>query len=367
MVEIIPDITFKKQLKELSKAPLNECMQCGNCSVVCSLAPEDKPFPRKEMIWAGWGMKQNLMADTDVWLCHQCGDCSTYCPRCVRPADVLAAVRQLAYVHYARPRFMGKMLSKPALLPIALLIPVVIISIILILAGTFSIPEGPVNYSHFFPHAWLNGSFTIITFLAYGLAFSGLRRFWNDLKAANPETKPAKGFIPSLFNLGKQILTHTYFSSCETNKSRRWAHILVFYGFIFLLLVTAFAIYATITHEYPLTITNPFKILGNVAAMMLIAGLVIMMINRFMNRDKAGIGNYSDWLFLIAMFSLTLSGVIVELARFQNWSIAYHLYFFHLVNVWFVIIYLPYTKFGHLLYRSIAMSFAGSIGRKINS
>ena len=367
MVEITPDISFKKQLKELSKAPLNECMQCGNCSVVCSLAPEDKPFPRKEMIWAGWGMKQNLMADTDVWLCHQCGDCTTYCPRGVRPADVLAAVRQLTYVHYARPRFLGKMLSKPVWLPVALLIPVVIISAILMWAGTFSIPEGPVNYSKFFPHAWLNASFTIITFLSYGLAFSGLRKFWNDMKAANSEATPSKGFFPSFFNLRKPILSHTYFGKCGTNKSRKWAHILVFYGFILLLLVTAFAIYATVTQKYPLTIKSPFKILGNVAAVMLFIGLGMMMVNRFVNRDKTSTGNYSDWLFLIALFSLTISGVVVELARFQNWSAAYHLYFFHLVNVWFVIIYLPYTKFGHLLYRSIALSFAGSIGRKIDS
>ncbi len=367
MIEVVPDIQFKKQLKQLSKAPLNECMQCGTCSVVCSLAPDEKPFPRKEMIWAGWGMKQNLMANTDVWLCHQCGDCSTYCPRGVKPSDVLAAVRQLAYIHYARPRFMGIMLSKPAWLPVALLVPVVIISLILTLAGTFTIPDGPVNYSHFFPHAWLNGSFSLITFAAYGLAFSGLLKFWNDLKLAYPETKPARGFIPSLFTLRKQILTHTHFGSCSANKLRRWAHMLVFYGFILLLLVTAYAIYAAISYNYPLRLTNPFKLLGNMAAIMLIAGLGIMMVTRLLNKQKTSIGNYQDWLLLISMFLLTISGVVVELARFQNWTSAYHLYFFHLVCVWFVIIYLPYTKFGHLLYRSIAMSFAESIGRKINS
>ena len=93
MLEIIPDIEFKKTLKKMSGAPLNECMQCGTCSVVCSLAPENKPFPRKEMILAGWGLKDRLLTDADIWLCHQCGDCSTHCPRGVRPADILAAMR----------------------------------------------------------------------------------------------------------------------------------------------------------------------------------------------------------------------------------------------------------------------------------
>jgi quinone-modifying oxidoreductase subunit QmoC len=366
MLEVKPDIKFKKQLRKISKASLNECMQCGTCSVVCSLAPDERPFPRKEMIWAGWGMKQNLMADTDVWLCHQCGDCSTYCPRGVKPSDVLAAIRQITYIYYARPRFMGVLLNKPVWLPVALLIPVVIIAAILMLAGTFTIPEGPVNYSRFFPHAWLNGSFMLITIFTYVMAFSGLIRFRNDLKLSNPGAKPAGNLISSLFSLRKQILAHTNFGSCSANKIRRWSHMLVFYGFILLLLVTAYAIFAAVTHRYPLGISNPFKILGNMAAVMLFTGLGIMIVNRLINKKNTGSSNYSDWLLLISMLLLTISGVVVEIARFQNWSLAYHLYFFHLVSVWFVIIYLPYTKFGHLLYRSVAMSFSESIGRKLH-
>ena len=52
-----------------------------------------------------------------------------------------------------------------------------------------------------------------------------------------------------------------------------------------------------------------------------------------------------------------------ELARFLNWYYAYHLYFFHLVCVWFVIFYLPYSKLGHMLYRTIAIGFAKAIDR----
>jgi quinone-modifying oxidoreductase subunit QmoC len=365
MIEVKPDIKFKKQLKQVSNSSINECMQCGTCSVVCSLAPEERPFPRKEMIWAGWGMKDKLIGNTDIWLCHQCGDCSTYCPRGVKPADVFSAVREISYQHYAKPKFLGKILNDPKWLPVAILIPIVIISTILYLAGTLVIPEGPVNYSKFFPHAWLNSSFTFLWFLSIGLGIVGLRNFWSDMKKQNPDVKPKGSFIKNLFSIRKELMLHSNFSACSAQKTRKLAHVLVFYGFIMLLLVTAFAIYAAITHNYPLGFTNPVKIIGNVAGAMLIVGIGIMIANRIFNKEDFGNSTYTDWLFLISLFLLTISGVIVEAARFLNWSLAYHLYFFHLICVWFIIIYLPYTKFGHFMFRVVAMVFAASVDRRL--
>ena len=139
---------------------------------------------------------------------------------------------------------------------------------------------------------------------------------------------------------------------------------LVFFGFGLLILVTIYAIWASLTHNYPLPFLNPFKIAGNVASLMIYAGLGIMIAQRLFNRSVFGKSGYSDWLLLIAIALLTLSGTLVELARFGNWSIAYYLYFFHLVAVWFVIMYLPFTKLGHIFFRTTALLYARSIGRK---
>jgi quinone-modifying oxidoreductase subunit QmoC len=139
---------------------------------------------------------------------------------------------------------------------------------------------------------------------------------------------------------------------------------LLFFGFGLLILVTLYAIVASITHNYPLSFLNPFKIAGNVASIMIYAGLGIMIYQRIFNRSVFGKSSYSDWLLLVAIGLLTLSGTLVEMARFGNWSLAYHLYFFHLVAVWFVIMYLPYTKLGHIFYRTTALLYARSIGRK---
>jgi len=364
MITLQPDIAFKKELEKLSGASLSTCMQCGTCSVVCNLSPDEQPFPRKEMVYAGWGMKDKLLASPDVWLCHQCGDCSLHCPRAVNPADVLAATRELIYTSYARPSFMGKLLSKPGWLPVAILLPTVIIALIIYLAGTLSIPEGPVNYSHFFPHGWLNGSFTLITVLSYAIAGIGMARFWKDLRLQDGAKGMEKSFLASFWKVKNEILAHNRFNKCERNRSRKVSHFLVFYGFILLLLVTLYAIYAAITEKYPLSLTNPFKLLGNLSSIMLFTGLGMMVYNRLAKKEGTVRSTYRDWLFLGSLFLLTLSGVIIETARFMDWQWAYYLYFFHLVCVWFVVIYLPYTKFGHIIYRTMSMTYAISVNRK---
>ncbi|MEX0982313.1 MAG: hypothetical protein WD577_14480 [Bacteroidales bacterium] len=260
---------------------------------------------------------------------------------------------------------MGRLLSNPALLPLAIVLPVLIIAGIIALAGTLTIPEGPVNYSKFFPHVWLNSSFTLLTLLSYGIAAFGISRFWKDLNSHEFEGSGEKRSFPGSFmKVKNDILAHRRFSICERNSGRRVSHFLVFYGFVLLLVVTLYAIYAAVTGKYPLSLGNPFKILGNIASVMLLVGLGIMIFNRLTRRDGTERSSYGDWLFIVAMFLLTVSGVLVQAARFAEWSLAYHIYFFHLFCVWFVIIYLPYTKFGHVIYRTVAMTYAFSKNRK---
>jgi quinone-modifying oxidoreductase subunit QmoC len=392
MIEISPDIKFIEKLQEATGSQLTTCMQCGACTASCSLSQEQNVFPRKQMIMAAWGMRQQLMADPHIWTCHQCGDCTVSCPRGVKPGEILSALRLEQITNYSKPGILARWMQKPAFLPIAILFPALVIILILSLAGTFAIPEGPVDYSKFFPHGWLNGSFTAFFVLATIGAVTGLRNFWKNMKQASTatgtytagagatiaagataapagqetdpsmeviETSKASQPISSFLSVIGRIMKHKDFNSCDEQKSRSLSHFLVFWGFILLLFVTFFAILSTLFFEYPLDILNPIKIAGNLGGIMLITGSSLMILNRLIKRKNLQ-SSYADWFFLISFWLLSISGMLVEAARFHEWSFAYHMYFFHLIMVWIIILYFPYTKFAHFLYRTIALIFIRS-------
>ncbi len=356
---LIPDIKFIKSLKKQSKAPLKQCMQCGNCTVVCELSPDDNPFPRKEMIWASWGQKEKLVGDPDIWLCHQCGDCSTYCPRGVKPGDVLAAVRTESIIHYARPRFLARCISKPWFLIIALAFPMTVILLIQYFIGTLKAPEGPVNYSKFFPHEYLNSTFGLLFLFVFIAGCIGVFNFLRDVKLIYPDRrKSKKSIFTSLIQAKMEILSHKKFRTCNTHKYRYYAHFLVFWGFVMLLFVTLFAILSVIFFEYPIPLWNPIKITGNIASLMLLTGGGIMIWQRLFNKELTGHTSYFDWIFLIGFYLLVITGVLVEIFRFADWHIGYYFYSIHLTLVWFIILYAPYTKFAHMIYRTIALAYS---------
>ncbi|HDL18831.1 MAG TPA: heterodisulfide reductase, partial [Bacteroidetes bacterium] len=164
MVE--PNVEFIEKIKEAGGDFLKNCFQCATCSTVCNLSPAANPFPRKEMIWAQWGLEDRLLGDPDVWLCHQCSDCTTYCPRGARPGDVLAAVRKYAFEKFAFPGFLGKIVGTPSLFPVLLLIPVVLLLAVLAGTGRLYFPQGEVIYSKMFSVATLQYSFITGTTLA---------------------------------------------------------------------------------------------------------------------------------------------------------------------------------------------------------
>ncbi len=362
-----PDLDFVKGVIAAGGESLKKCYQCATCSVVCNVAPDKNPFPRKEMVWAQWGLKEKFVGNPDVWLCHQCNDCTAYCPRGAKPGEVLGAIRKQTIQQYSAPSFMVNLVNNRKFMPILFLLPAVLFYIILNIAGTWGIPEGEIVFSKFFSIHLVDPIFAIAFFIGIGVGVIGIKKFWADMKQANGvHSGDLKG---SVIGTIKDILGHQKFKICDVSSDRFTSHLLVFYSFIALAITTALAVF----YLYVLGIESPYsfgkgtliKLLGNIGAIALIAGVLLMISNRFKNEEKLGLGSYFDWLLIGIIGIVAVSGFLAQLTRVAGVAaLAYPIYFIHLVFVFSLFIYLPYSKLAHLFYRSTALCFNKYSGRE---
>jgi quinone-modifying oxidoreductase subunit QmoC len=381
-----PDRKFVEELIAAGGGDLKKCYQCATCSVACELSNAPSPFPRKEMIWAQWGLQDRLVADPDVWLCHQCNDCSQRCPRGARPGDVLAAVRQKAIQHYAVPGFLASWVNSVRHIPVMLvLVPAILLALALLARGPIEGALGLADphhafYAAFFPHWLLIGFYTTLTTLAFLGLVVGLIRFWGAMKAADRgegRGGAGVGFVPSVIRAVTAILAHNKFGKCTDQANRRLSHLMAFYGFIALFIVTVWATmdlylmpHLGVASLYPFGLAHPMKILANIGGVFLVAGCIKAILDRRRGDEESPSTSF-DWIFVWLLLLVAVTGFVTEVFRFVvdpeqrtvlEYS-AYSVYFVHLVCVFGLLVYLPYSKFAHLWYRTVAMIYAEYSGR----
>jgi quinone-modifying oxidoreductase subunit QmoC len=366
------DLGFKREILGLDAHDLTACYQCGTCSVVCPISTADNPFPRKEMIWVQWGLKERALGNSSIWLCHQCAACTTYCPRDAKPASLMAALRDYSVGHYAAPAFMGRALGDPRYLPLLFAVPVLIFLAILASLGHLGrLPDGPVVFSKLVPILYIEVVFVAAMALSVAGAAAGGVRYWTAMsgQAGHDGRGPWPALVPTLLT----ILRHGKFRDCAARPagSRRTdkehlhhTHLAVFYGFLGLVATTTsvgIGIYA-FGYLTPWPLWHPVKILGNLSGLAVIVAVVVFAYRRIADRDKAGKSTYSDWLFLSILLLTTLTGFLCEMLRLVAAPrLAYPTYVVHLALIFFLLVYIPYSKFAHLVYRTTAMLHAAAI------
>jgi quinone-modifying oxidoreductase subunit QmoC len=405
-VEVDPN--FAREIIALGGGTLKKCMQCANCSVVCPLSPDENPFPRKEMIWAQWGLKERLLRDPDVWLCYNCGDCSKYCPRDAKPGQVLNAIRARVIAEYAWPKFIGRILNRSWGFPIfVIILPALILGALIYWANPgLVIPSGEIETGKFLPVENVEIAGFVLGGLALLIGLIGLWRYWlaitdgggmeyrvKPLENAEIEVKGSSGFmgmyfIEAFFFVLRDILYHNWFKICEANRPRFSAHLLIFYGFVALFIAAmgdVMGIGEVAGVELPIKLVYPppwpweilymrefdiavftmalFKLIGMLGGLAVIVGSAVAIWNRLFNKQSKELGSYYDWFFLIIVFLVGITGYGVAIARLFESTATYWLYMIHLYFVFMLLVYAPYSKFAHLLYRTVAMIYAWTRGK----
>ena len=389
MVE--PDLQFIDDVMGLGGESLKKCFQCATCSVACPIAPENKPFPRKEMIAASWGLKDKLLGDGDIWLCHQCGDCSTLCPRGAKPGDVLAALRSYSITEYAKPKVIGKMVNDPKKFGILTAVPAIIFALLALMtifggkfmAGIFGgelwyhthdgNPYQGIAASNFVSSWFVDMIFVPLAAFVVGVFALGLKNFISDMHKnalldgkTDKEKIDIKEFLKTLIAILPKIGKHTQFTQCGENKERSTAHMMVLFSFIGLFVVTTCVFIGVyFLHQgTPYSQLNPIKWLANVSGIALIIGGVLMVKQRFEKKDDQ-VTSYKDWYLLGLVLTLGGTGMLTEMSRLSGSAfLCYFFYYIHLIAIFHLFAYLPFSKMAHIVYRTVAMTYAEYSGRK---
>jgi len=371
---IEPDISFINDVAGLGGDTLKKCFQCATCSVVCPISPDNKPFPRKEMIAASWGLKDRVIKNADIWLCHNCGDCSTKCPRGAKPGDVLGALRSLAIAEYAVPKGLGKAINDPKKLPILILLPVIIFIVLGLATGLLDFtPAGDeIVHSKFFSSWLVDMIFVPLAGWVAVIFALGIKNFVADIHEnavltgkTDKKDFDQKEYLLALIKVIPTILKHSKFSECGENKERSSGHLMVLYSFIGLFIVTNIffvTLYGLQIHG-PYSQINPVKWLANISGVVLVAGGYLLMKSRMDKKDQTN--SYKDWYLIGLVLGLGVSGMLTEITRLAGWAAgSYALYFIHLIFVFNLFAFLPFSKLAHLVYRTLAMAYAEYSSRK---
>ena len=386
-----PDLGFIAQVRGLGGETLKKCYQCASCSVACPIAPENSPFPRKEMIAASWGLKDRLIKSADIWLCHQCGDCTDLCPRGAAPGDVLSAIRSVAITEYAQPKFLADAVNDPKKLPLLIGIPAIWFALLALITvygketmtsifNVFGIAwshahegaEHVIAQADFFSTWFVDLTFVPIATAVVVIFILSLKRFLTDihenavLEGKTDKTSlDYKALFQALVRVIPTVLKHGKFNECESNKDRATPHMMVLYSFIGLFIVTSigFVLLYIAQIPGPYSQLSPMKWLANISGVALVIGSGLMIKNRLDKKEQKTY--YKDWFILGVVFSLGLTGMLTEMARLAHMAyVSYFFYFLHLIAIFNLFAFLPFSKMAHLVYRLTAMAYAEYGNRK---
>jgi quinone-modifying oxidoreductase subunit QmoC len=76
------------------------------------------------------------------------------------------------------------------------------------------------------------------------------------------------------------------------------------------------------------------------------------------------VSSYWDWYLIGLVLTLGVTGLGTELLRLGGfYTLMALVYFIHLIAIWCLFFFTPFSKLAHLVYRTTAMAYAEYSGR----
>jgi ferredoxin len=365
------DPDFLPELKRYGEFSIETCFNCGNCSAVCPLSSEEENFPRRMIRYTQLGMRDKLLSSRELWMCYYCGECTATCPRQADPGEFMAAARRYAIAKYDRLGLARLLYTSP-------IFNLLFLIVFALLFGLFLYAfHGPMQGDSLRLFAFIPEQLIHYLGVAAGIVviFIALIGVVNMATQVSRQIKFPRGarlnWLSALWEtVGIEVLGQKrYRQDCETYAVeqpwylQKWfMHASMLWGFMGLFLATALDYLLALLGVKPtgtwVAIWYPTRLLGTIAGISLIFGASAAIIKRLLRKDVSSLHSTpSDWSFLILMWLAGMTGFALELAIYlpHPYAWGYWMLLAHLVVVAELLILLPFTKFAHALYRTVAL------------
>lgn len=345
---------------------LDVCNACRYCEGLCAV------FPALE--------RRRFFEEGDITylasLCHDCRACYDVCPYApphelaVDIPRLLSTVRERTHAGYAWPRWLAERVDRrlSSAFLLAGLAVVFVVAATIVGSGVdrlFAVHSGPGSFYEVVPWVAMMVPFMVLSLIAIAIMFQAGIRFWRDTGTESGPASPLKE-IGSFVGAVRDAATLRYlrgggpgctYPNERPNMRRRIYHTLVFYGFIAAFIATTAAAIMQDVFEVlpPYDILSVPVMFGSVGG----AAMIIGCIGMLALKPKADATRISpslrtmDIAFLIVLIAVNVSGLAVLFLR-ETAAMGITLNI-HLGLVAALYITLPYGKFAHAIYRSLAL------------
>ncbi|MBA3021046.1 4Fe-4S dicluster domain-containing protein [Propionicimonas sp.] len=365
-------------LQKFGAADVNACFSCGNCTAICPLADNDATFPRRFIRLAQVGLTDDLVTSKELWTCYQCGMCTSRCPQEADPAEFMATARRYAIAKLDRTGIARAMYTSPVAAAVISLVGLVIFG------GFFASVKASAEERLVFgvPYEWIHLVGLVVMILVvliavFNLAMMARATAKRDEVSAKSLFGSRKAWGNTLravwYSVGVESLGQKrYREDCEDDDPkeplyrRRWLiHFLTVWGFLALFAATLIHYGSDIIGLQGAAVgvvALVARLVGTVGGVAMMYGVTWFMINRKQKVSAAAQHSApSDWLFLWMLWITGLTGFIIEVSLYlpqdhpQPW--AYVLFLVHVAIAMELVLFLPFTKFAHVMYRPVALFF----------
>ncbi len=355
------------ELKKYGGDDFTKCFNCGTCTAVCSLTERNAGYPRMMVRYGMVGLRKEILASSEPWLCYACGDCTGSCPRQADPGHYMATLRRYTIAQYDPTGISRLLFTSNPIAVVFLTVLALVLSLFL-----FTLKPGHEVSRWIFdrlPFAVIHDMGMVI-FSVTGLAmFIGAFRMVRTL-SADPQVK-GKGFAgmrKAVQMVGRELFTMKRYQNCDTEEDSYWkgkawyvqpwfVHWSVMWGFIGLLTATVLDF---LLKDPATSIWWPSRILGTAAGLLLVYGTTMALNYRRKKVTKAyEETTLADRIFLWFLWTAGITGFWLEIAVafHSDLFINHFVFFIHTVISMELVLLFAFSKFAHALYRPIALFF----------